>query len=137
MRTATMAEWTAMIDRLRQRGAPADLVAKLASGAIGTFHTETGEMLTAPLEVMVGGAGVATAPAATHAKSYGAMTNDEKHALATSDPARFKRVRAEWFSWRGLTYAQLTNEQSAELYRTDRERWVRLRDAFLTETNGG
>lgn len=129
MRTATMAEWKALIERLRQRGAPADLLAKLASGAIGTFHTETGEMLSAPLEL----AGGVRRSAPVAMKGYGAMTNDEKHALATSDPERFARVRAEWTSFNGKTYAQCSRDELVELYRTDRERFERMLDAFLTE----
>ena len=127
MRTATMAEWTAMIARLRQRGAPADLLAKLASGAIGTFHTETGEMLTAPPELAGGMA------ASGSVRSYGSMTNDERHELATTDPARFARVREEWSRWNGKTYGECSAEELLDCWKKDRPRFERMLERELIE----
>lgn len=127
MRAATMAEWTAMIARLRERGAPADLVAKLASGAIGTFHTETGEMLTAPPEL----AGGKAAPA--RSRGYGDLSFAERHELATTDPTRLARVREEWNRWNGKTYGECSAEELLDCWKKDRPRFERMLERELIE----
>lgn len=125
-----------MIATLRARGADPELVSRLEKGAIPHFHTETGEMLEAPLELAMAPHGaVATRSMGTNTKEttmkkkWEDMTPTEREALLNTDPWTYKRLKEN----AARRWSEMTPEEQLALYKADPGRVSAFTAAFAKE----